>query len=195
MITFVKLVCPNCGANLEVDSKLSQCFCQYCGVKILLHNENEHSVSADIKVNLNASINQTSRYIDEAGLSFQENERRRIEFEKKKYENKLKRERLSEQREPRTWKEVGCVFLSIPLALSSVRLIFYAFYGITNGVFLDFILSLVCIADLIALAYSYFSLFGKLKLKPSYGIAGVAISMIIFALMFRYFEPFIKPTS
>lgn len=77
MITFVKLVCPNCGANLEVDSKLSQCFCQYCGAKILLHNENEHTIN----------INQTSRIVDEAELAKQENERKKIEMQGKEREN------------------------------------------------------------------------------------------------------------
>lgn len=37
----VKLSCPNCSANLEVDSSAKICFCTYCGTKILLQNENE----------------------------------------------------------------------------------------------------------------------------------------------------------
>lgn len=41
MIKLIKLQCPNCGASLDVDSSLKTCFCQYCGTKILIHNENE----------------------------------------------------------------------------------------------------------------------------------------------------------
>lgn len=44
MIRLIKLQCPNCGAALEVDSSLKTCFCQYCGTKILIHNENEKIV-------------------------------------------------------------------------------------------------------------------------------------------------------
>lgn len=74
MITMIKLVCPACGANLEVDNKLSQCFCQYCGAKILLHNENEF----------------VDRIVDEAKLEEQKNEKERIEFEKHKFQEQQK---------------------------------------------------------------------------------------------------------
>lgn len=41
MINLIKLECPNCGANLEVKNDVRQCFCTYCGTKILINNENE----------------------------------------------------------------------------------------------------------------------------------------------------------
>lgn len=41
MIKLIKLQCPSCGATLDIDSSLKMCFCQYCGTKILIHNENE----------------------------------------------------------------------------------------------------------------------------------------------------------
>lgn len=44
MINLIKLQCPNCGANLEVREDAKQCFCTYCGLKLLLHNENEKTV-------------------------------------------------------------------------------------------------------------------------------------------------------
>ena len=44
MISLIKLQCPNCSANLEVDPKLSQCFCQYCGTKLLLNDENKKTI-------------------------------------------------------------------------------------------------------------------------------------------------------
>ena len=53
MVSLINLQCPNCSANLEVDPKLNQCFCQYCGTKILIHNENE----------------QIIRHIDEAKIT------------------------------------------------------------------------------------------------------------------------------
>jgi|GEM_PF-565097 len=36
--TIVKLQCPNCGANLETESGKEQCFCLYCGTKLLVHS-------------------------------------------------------------------------------------------------------------------------------------------------------------
>lgn len=33
----ISLTCPNCNANLDnIDPKLKQCYCQYCGTKIML---------------------------------------------------------------------------------------------------------------------------------------------------------------
>ena len=32
----IKLVCPNCKTNLELDDTREFGFCQYCGTKILL---------------------------------------------------------------------------------------------------------------------------------------------------------------
>ncbi len=36
--TIVKLQCPNCGANLETETDKEQCFCVYCGTKLLVHS-------------------------------------------------------------------------------------------------------------------------------------------------------------
>ena len=44
MINLIKLQCPNCNANLEVKDDTKQCFCTYCGTKILLQNDNEYYI-------------------------------------------------------------------------------------------------------------------------------------------------------
>jgi len=36
------LKCPECGATLNVEEGRTQCFCAYCGAKIMINNENEH---------------------------------------------------------------------------------------------------------------------------------------------------------
>lgn len=41
-VKLIKLKCPDCGANLELEADREQAFCSYCGAKILLHNENEY---------------------------------------------------------------------------------------------------------------------------------------------------------
>ena len=36
MIQMLSLVCPKCNSNLEVDAERKECFCQYCGAKLLI---------------------------------------------------------------------------------------------------------------------------------------------------------------
>lgn len=75
MIKFVKLKCPNCYANLEVDKSFRQCFCTYCGTRILIDNSNERTV----------------RVIDEADLAREEN--RKLEIDLKRENNERNQER------------------------------------------------------------------------------------------------------
>lgn len=35
----VSLTCPGCGANLSIEDGRKQCFCEYCGMKIMLDDE------------------------------------------------------------------------------------------------------------------------------------------------------------
>ena len=44
MINTVALVCPKCGANLQIEEGRTQCFCSYCGTKITIQNDNEYVV-------------------------------------------------------------------------------------------------------------------------------------------------------
>ena len=41
-IQFVSVKCPQCGADLSIESNRQQAFCTYCGTKVIVHNENEH---------------------------------------------------------------------------------------------------------------------------------------------------------
>ena len=50
----IKLVCPNCKANLELDDSREFGFCQYCGTKILLEKEQPNVV-----INNTIIINET----------------------------------------------------------------------------------------------------------------------------------------
>lgn len=58
MINMVAAKCPQCGADIEIDSSRESAFCTYCGAKIILTNENEH----------------VYRHVDEAALRKTENE-------------------------------------------------------------------------------------------------------------------------
>lgn len=62
MITMLNLKCPNCGGELQVQSDREFCFCQYCGTKILLSDENKKTI------NLNIDQKITNHIIDDADV-------------------------------------------------------------------------------------------------------------------------------
>ncbi|MCR4673352.1 MAG: zinc ribbon domain-containing protein [Lachnospiraceae bacterium] len=75
----ISVVCPNCGATLDMEEGRKQIFCSYCGSKVMLDNENEY----------------VYRHIDEAGIKHAETERlvelKRMELAEKKREANEKR--------------------------------------------------------------------------------------------------------
>lgn len=60
MIKVVPLKCPGCGANLSVEEGRKQCFCQYCGTKIIIDD---------------GSTTHTYRKVDEARMKEAEAEK------------------------------------------------------------------------------------------------------------------------
>ena len=72
MKTLVQMKCPSCGANLEVEEDREFVFCQYCGTKILINDENKF----------------TYRHIDDAEIKRAETEQyvrlKQLEMEEKK---------------------------------------------------------------------------------------------------------------
>lgn len=41
-IQFVAIKCPECGANLSVEEDREMVFCQYCGCRVQINNDNVH---------------------------------------------------------------------------------------------------------------------------------------------------------
>lgn len=41
-IKFTSVKCPECGANLPIEEGREKMFCSYCGMQIIMTNENEH---------------------------------------------------------------------------------------------------------------------------------------------------------
>ena len=39
----ISLKCPECGASLSIEEGRTQCFCQYCGTKIMLDDERSYT--------------------------------------------------------------------------------------------------------------------------------------------------------
>lgn len=79
MKTKIELTCPKCGAHLSVESSREILFCEYCGTKILLNDENTFTI----------------RKIDEAKIRQAEADQlvqlKKLELEQKKAENDLKK--------------------------------------------------------------------------------------------------------
>ena len=78
----ISLKCPECSASLSVEEGRDQLFCQYCGAKIILQNENE----------------RIYRRIDEADVKRSETERlirlKELEMEAAKREDEKASKRL-----------------------------------------------------------------------------------------------------
>lgn len=41
-IKMIPVKCPQCGADLEAEEGRKTLFCQYCGAKVIIQNDNEH---------------------------------------------------------------------------------------------------------------------------------------------------------
>lgn len=80
----VSLKCPECKANLSVEPGRKQCFCQYCGTKIIIDNEEQV---------------QTFKTVDEARIREAELDNeirlRQLEIEKMKLEQEQKKQMLN----------------------------------------------------------------------------------------------------
>lgn len=76
MKTLINLTCPQCNATFSVEEGREMLFCSYCGHKILLNDENKHTI----------------HYIDDAAIKRAETERmiqlKELEMEEKNRANK-----------------------------------------------------------------------------------------------------------
>lgn len=165
MITPIQLKCPNCRANLEVDSRLRQCFCTHCGTKIILHNENEF----------------ISRHIDEAKLAEQENERLRIELEQKRYEDKLERQKAEREQRTKDGAAIGRIsMLAVLFGFPSLYLIIGGFAEIVFGGFLNVLKGLLCYVDLAGLWFGFAIMIGKTEFPKRLAIPVLSASGLLF---------------
>lgn len=86
MKSVLELKCPRCGADLSVENDREILYCEYCGAKIVLTDENTFT------------INKTIRNIDDAEIARAETERivqmHKIEMEKEQEKKKRKQLKL-----------------------------------------------------------------------------------------------------
>lgn len=92
-IQFNKVVCPDCGAELQIEAGRPFAFCSYCGTKVMITNDNE----------------KVFRTIDEARIKQAETERivrlRELEMEEKN--------RVSKKAQVIAWISITMVLLLI----------------------------------------------------------------------------------
>ena len=65
-VSVKSIKCPDCGAHLEIEGKRDTMFCNFCGAKVVLSNDNEY----------------VYRHVDEAEIMRAETEAKRAETER-----------------------------------------------------------------------------------------------------------------
>ena len=93
MIKTVSLKCPECGANLEIDDGRKQCFCQYCGNKIIIDD---------------GSRTYTHIYVDKTREKELELEEKKLAIEEEK------------EKENTKWKKTALVSMVVSLILAII---------------------------------------------------------------------------
>lgn len=93
----INMICPNCGAKLEIDADRKQVFCSYCGTKLLVDQEEIHI---------------TNRIVDEARLKEAEVKLKELEYE---HERELREEMLL-QEQKKAYRISAIVFICILMA-------------------------------------------------------------------------------
>ena len=77
MVRLLAMKCPKCNADITINPDQKTAFCQYCGAQILFENENDFTVQANAKIDLNV----TYREVDEAAIKQAEADIRRSDAE------------------------------------------------------------------------------------------------------------------
>lgn len=66
-INLISLKCPECGATLQVEEDRKECFCSYCGNRVIVQNDNEKTININKHIVDETEIkkieNQTTRLI------------------------------------------------------------------------------------------------------------------------------------
>ena len=102
----ISMVCPHCGAQLSIDLDRRQAFCQYCGTKLLVDDEN--------------TININNRIVDEARLKEAEVRLKELEYQ---HEREIRQETIRKEQKRSFWISVVVflVFLLITFSVERLR--------------------------------------------------------------------------
>lgn len=59
-ITFVPMICPQCGAQLEVPTNKDYCYCVHCGTQLLINDDSVKTINVNHRVTDEARIAETN---------------------------------------------------------------------------------------------------------------------------------------
>lgn len=76
-IKLIPVKCPQCGAVIDVEEGRKQLFCSYCGVSVLVDNNNEHIIRHIDEASIKQSEVEAMIRLKELELKEKENERKR----------------------------------------------------------------------------------------------------------------------
>ena len=98
----VKLICPHCGATLSVGDGIDSFYCQFCGGKILLTEQDKNTIDAKVRLK---ELEHKERLKD-----------REIAQERYKIDNKIKETKVG----LKVFLSIIIVIVLIPLVILSV---------------------------------------------------------------------------
>lgn len=137
MMKMISLKCPECGADIDIEEGHKQCFCKYCGTKILIDDGNS---------------TYTYRKVDEARIKEAEVEKaiRLKELELELYDKKSKEDKKRMGR--KRMNSITLIVVIIALALLLIgRITGNEDYSLFGYVCLLWLIPLFCfyLADIV----------------------------------------------
>ncbi len=86
MIQMIPLKCPNCDAKMDVEEGKNFYFCNYCGYKILIHDDTKKTVTKIIRdeARIKESDNKARVELEQAKAVF-----KKLENEEKENKNEM----------------------------------------------------------------------------------------------------------
>ena len=76
-IKFIPVKCPECGADLQIKEGTNQCFCNYCGRKIMIKDSNEYVIRKVDEARIKESDNEAKVRLKELEMEQQKAQNRR----------------------------------------------------------------------------------------------------------------------
>lgn len=115
MVKMIPLVCPKCGAQLEIKAGMEVCYCAYCGTQIKVtttsdsvdNRRDSHDNYYSYDNSTHTTINKRGSVIGDIFDYFEQKEKEKKEEEERQKPMKLSTERAKERAE----------FRSIPFAM------------------------------------------------------------------------------
>ena len=103
-----QLLCPACGASIEIEKDQDSCFCSYCGTKVLIDDDIQ-------RIEITKNIKYHKTYTDEAKI-------RKIESEERMQEQKYKDKK--EERKSKKWSYISTLIVVFTCFLGSFLLLY-----------------------------------------------------------------------